>query len=217
MKRGTRAWHDPRTGLHGGTGEDTLVVCSPSTNCLKRYCLIKQSPKTVRPGGSTISQERTSHRLSGPPQQDLQCCTPWQREGRRSGLTATSTWGSPQGNGNQNEDVRRFPQRVRQVLSHVRIITTCTLPVIWYPGGAARWQREELDATERYSHNPRRSKEHPPAHQDESEVDTMQLRSCRADVCLFTQSLKMKTCGINRNSFILETLTLHWLVSEDAI
>lgn len=148
MKRGTRAWHDPRTGLHGGTGEDTLVVCSPSTNCLKRYCLIKQSPKTVRPGGSTISQERTSHRLSGPPQQDLQCCTPWQREGRRSGLTATSTWGSPQGNGNQNEDVRRIPQRVRQVLSHVRIITTCTLPVIWYPGGAARWQREELDATE---------------------------------------------------------------------
>lgn len=177
-KRGTRARHDPRTGLHADTGEDkpdhegSELVYSTSTNCLsttlellsssqseqarvnntresKHYCLIKQSPETVRQGRSTISQEWTSHRLSGPPHQDLQCCTTWQRGGRRLGLTATSTWGSPQGNGNQNEAARRILQRVRQVLSHVWIITMCTLPIIWYPAGTARWQQEELDATKR--------------------------------------------------------------------
>lgn len=40
MKRGTRAWHDPRTGLHADTGEDrpdhegSELVSSTSTNCL---------------------------------------------------------------------------------------------------------------------------------------------------------------------------------------
>lgn len=150
MKRGTRAWPDPQAAgvqhlhklpLHN-TGAPLKQPRCAGTRVddareWKPYCLIKHPPKTVRPGESTISQEWTSHRLSDPPRQDLQCCTSWQREGRRSGLTATSIWGSPQGNGNQNEDARRIPQRVRRLLSHVCIITMCTLPVIWYPAGTA--------------------------------------------------------------------------------